>query len=489
MAQREKLRRRGPRGLPARKRLVKQQPAAQLRSNQHKSEGRGRTRNRQITSEAVQENSPCEATQSSVHTTDTVTDISALYETSSEAKECDDSASNAVSRISASFYLSRGIHPPSGDEDRISIRDPLNFRRLLVERNINTAPSPDPEMDSLKKELNNDHPYKPTKDAERLWRADLEKCKKCNEAVYQRTTMMSFLDRHNLNPVLDYACEETWQNDPGSSLPRLNLVKKKKLSKPKPDLAVAFTTESLLPDYEDRLALERLGFLQTHMCPEGSEDGQMERALHFFFVEAQGKEALRDEAELQNLNSASLALHNIYCFMREAGEEARFFKQVRVFSATAAYDHFSVRIHRPDRINDVQTIHQDYPVKFSFDNWEFTDPGDAHSGAKTAKIVYNILFHYGVSKLLPLLCDCTQKLLKTKLGQISPPLFHTYYNSLGLTQRDIGGTQGDLEEAQDGSETIEGVVPRPPSYIEPRRSARLKGKPQSTSYCAGPVES
>ncbi|KAF2185329.1 hypothetical protein K469DRAFT_166279 [Zopfia rhizophila CBS 207.26] len=335
------------------------------------------------------------------------------------------------------------------ERDRISIKNHPKFRKLLVERNINTAPSPDPGRDRLKKELNNDHPYKPTKDAERLWRADLEKCKKCNEAVYQRTTMMSFLNRHNLGAVLDYACEETWQNDPGSSLPRSNVAEQKKLSKPKPDLAVTFTTELLLPDYEDRLALERLGFLQTHMCPEGREDSQIERAFHFFFVEAKGKGASRDpkEAQLQNLNSASLALHNIYCFMREAGEEARFFEQVRVFSATAAYDHFSVRIHRPDRVNDLKTIYQDYPVKFSFDNWESINPGDAYSSAKTTKIVYHILFDYGVNKLLPLLRDCTRKLLKIKLGQISPPRFHTYYNSLGLR----AGTAQQTQQAGNGT--------------------------------------
>ncbi|KAF2191738.1 hypothetical protein K469DRAFT_654861 [Zopfia rhizophila CBS 207.26] len=45
---------------------------------------------------------------------------------------------------------------------------------------------------------------------------------------------------------------------------------------------------------------------------------------------------------------------------------------------------------------------------------------------------------------------------------------------MGGAQEDLGGAQGDLEN---GSETIEGAVP---SHIEPRRSARLMGKPRAT---------
>jgi len=54
--------------------------------------------------------------------------------------------------------------------------------------------------------------------------------------------------------------------------------------------------------------------------------GQKDRAFHCFSVEVKGKlgQIGNTEAEFQNLNTASQALHNMYLLMKEAAEEEFF---------------------------------------------------------------------------------------------------------------------------------------------------------------------
>ena len=284
--------------------------------------------------------------------------------------------------------------------------------------NIDYNPSSDGDTDTIKNmivhnplsrgtgNINSERPRNASDDS--CWQADMSRCIRSNEAIFQRTIMMTILNRHELNDKLDYVCEEQWiaiQMPPDDPL--------LKLSMPKPDLAVAFKTESLIGHQRN---LRRLGpGLQSHMCPEGFSPHQTERAFHFFSMEAKGKnsEIGNMPAEAQNLNAAAQALYHISKIFMETDQLETFFKEVRFFSAVATTASFEVRIHRPIPL-DPAVIVDNYPIGFAFDKVkEFTRP---YTRSEVLSIVHNILIKYGIEKLHPILLGTVKKLLEPKTG-------------------------------------------------------------------------
>jgi hypothetical protein len=119
------------------------------------------------------------------------------------------------------------------------------------------------------------------------------------------------------------------------------------LTQPKPDLAVCFRRQALIPDYlwnKMPIATKRLA------CYENAGEIAETRVFHFFTIEA--KKALRSADDTvgkrQGLNNASQALHNMFEFFRDAGQQHEdiFFTNVRFFSVVASTEGLTIRIHR-----------------------------------------------------------------------------------------------------------------------------------------------
>ncbi|KAI8952823.1 hypothetical protein F4801DRAFT_599298 [Xylaria longipes] len=73
---------------------------------------------------------------------------------------------------------------------------------------------------------------------------DLEHCKApANEAVFQRTVMMSIIDRSHLKPAFDFNCEGQWSLQGSNPLPSDG---DDAITGPKPDLAIFFRFDYLV---------------------------------------------------------------------------------------------------------------------------------------------------------------------------------------------------------------------------------------------------
>jgi hypothetical protein len=288
--------------------------------------------------------------------------------------------------------------------------DDKEFAQSLFEDNIDIEPSADGSLNEIKKIISREYPVArrkkvPKDTGEANWNADMSKCKKSHEAIFQRTIMMELIDRHKLDEQLDYICEALFISD---RMPRRD--KKTELAQPKPDLAVAFTTTSLIPGDASLRRLALLGELQGHMCPEGKGSGQVDRAFHFFSIEVKGKlgKIGNNEAEFQNLNTASQALHNMYLFMKKADDVDTFLNKVRFFSIVATAQSFEVRVHRAVQLDSGDVIAgSNYNIGFNFDNVAVV-VGSDYTKEKVSRIVYNILFNYGVKILHPILKDAVE---------------------------------------------------------------------------------
>ena len=152
---------------------------------------------------------------------------------------------------------------------------------------------------------------------EKLWKLDQDKCVNgSNEALFQRTLMMSFIARHCLlhggsakRPFnLDFSVEEVWTCPPMPS--RAYDFSGKFLTQPKPDLAVYFCRESLISDdLWDNMphATQRLA------CYEKLDLIGGDKIFHFFTIEGKRSQTSTDDntAMFQSLNNASQALHNV----------------------------------------------------------------------------------------------------------------------------------------------------------------------------------
>ena len=179
--------------------------------------------------------------------------------------------------------------------------------------------------------------------------AQLKKCLSKNEAVLQRTLMMSVFHYYWLGDMFDWNAEAQW------ILPRdvrLPSSAEDEVTSPKPDLMITFTLESFTGPNHDRdpipLDLERC------ISPDGGE-----RCFPFLFMEVKKAASDLQDAYMANLHNASQALYNIYLWMLRADKQQIFFNKIRVFSFVFNAQDLSVRVHRayPDLDDEAGGLH------------------------------------------------------------------------------------------------------------------------------------
>ncbi|KAI9848077.1 MAG: hypothetical protein M1837_001179 [Sclerophora amabilis] len=286
----------------------------------------------------------------------------------------------------------------------IDARNP-QFPGGLTDRNVRHYPTKD-DYKELKDLILAARVVKTTAEEEERWDEDLAKCSASGEAVFQRTIMMDFIDRHRLGDELDYICESTWCC---ARMPRREREGMVPMCLPTPDLSVAFKTDLLIP-LDSEFVLQKF---KGQMFPDAQTEVEQVRAFPFLSVEIGSTQArqVHTTGDRQNLNTASQALHNIYMIMKEAGHAQKFFDKVRVFSIAATAMTFRVRVHRAYRVASQHFIRPDYPLAFAFEEI-FTMPLKSYSKANVLKTVKNILFDYGVKILHPILKDALKDLVE-----------------------------------------------------------------------------
>ena len=296
--------------------------------------------------------------------------------------------------------------------------DHRNFPEGLGNRNVLLEESQDidPESDSI----NLLAPGESVEtDGEReshgqLWALDQAKCNKgSNEALFQRTLMMSLISRHRLiyargpttQCLLDFSVEESWGCPPMPT--RAYWKGESFLTQPKPDLAVCFNRKTLIPDHlwnDMPRATKRLA------CYESTDEIGRARVFHFFTIEAKkAKTSTGDTVGMrQSLNNASQALHNMFEFFREAGpqQEDIFFAKVRFFTVVASTEGLAIRTHRatrePTKGSNQGFIIPEYPLRFEYK--EFCSiPRDKFERKRVLETFEKILLGYGAKELHPLL--------------------------------------------------------------------------------------
>lgn len=283
-------------------------------------------------------------------------------------------------------------------------------------------------------------------DENKRWNDDLRKCKDDpQELVFQRTVMMSMVNRHRFiygeDGVLDFAVERPWSCLP---MPTRALRKPggKYLPMPRPDIAIAFRTTALM-DIGDYQNLPDP--LWTLVCYEGETNAHQLRAFHFLIIESKNAhKSVFDPGSLcQVLNSASQSLHNMYEFFNEAGPKhlTRFFNEVRVFTAVSTTEGIIIRVHRACLTRDFRkkaplrqdcpstapkvSILPDYPLQFEYDIYF-----KAHATDFTHELVSaaleTIMIKYGAGILLGLLKDAAKDVVKKFANQEEHRSQHYY---------------------------------------------------------------
>lgn len=278
----------------------------------------------------------------------------------------------------------------------IDSRSPL-FLVALLERNISPETNTDPGRTDIIKSIIPDQVAQLDEEEERKWAVDFAKCKRSNEPVFQRTIMMDIINRHCLADSLDWICESEWTCN---RMPRKMKPGAVEVVMPKPDLAVAFKTSSLINDFQ----MIDLGDFRSHMCPENFKLDKIDRAFHFFSIEAKDtKAASANEVAInQNFNTASQALHNIYRFMAKAGKLDTFYEKVRFYSVVATSAGFQLRVHRAAKLSKGRIL-PEYPLGFYHD--EIYSMTGRYTKGEVVQIVENILVNYGIKILKPILQD------------------------------------------------------------------------------------
>lgn len=262
---------------------------------------------------------------------------------------------------------------------------------------------------------------------ENLWARDRAKCqKKPVEAIFQRTMMISMIDRYRLfqgyddygkQRLLEFSVEAPWKCPP---MPTCAAQQNENfLSAPMPDLAVGFYREKLWPSgcnwrYWPRETRKLVSY-------EG-EKGLAKNMQAFNFMTIEAKKSFTDvddtKGRNQSLNNASQALHNMYEFFKEADREGSeqevvnadkyrniFFDRVRFFSVVATSKAMKIRIHRADMVADdkkSEWIMPHYPLRFVYSDWKVIQ-GENFKYSTVVEELTKIMVDYGVNELATLL--------------------------------------------------------------------------------------
>ncbi|KAL9616360.1 MAG: hypothetical protein Q9160_008754 [Pyrenula sp. 1 TL-2023] len=346
---------------------------------------------------------------------------------------------------SQAFYLKVGYLPPLDEEASKIIEQIITQSNMTDEyirigpenslfpyglqcRNVLVEEGPyDPYMDVIKRLPPGDSDQKIDEESElnrQLWTWDQRKCEGgSNEALFQRTLMMSLIARHRLIytqdeslRILDFSVEESWGCPPMPT--RAYWMGSKFLTQPKPDLTISFSRKAVIDDsvwYTMPVATTRLA------CFENMTEFGQKRIFPFFTVEAKRANTSSDDikGKHQSLNNASQALHNMFEFFRDAGLEYEkiFFDKVRFFSVVASTEGLTIRIHRatpldPEkpRLPFILLENHNYPLSFEYQEFLRLEKADLDQEV-ILKIIQQVLITYGVGELLMLLKNAARALV------------------------------------------------------------------------------
>ena len=322
---------------------------------------------------------------------------------------------------------------------RIKAENSKLFEKGLADRNviIQERPDFDPQEKAIKlltiRDMHEDDDERLCH--ERLWDLDQMKCTvTSNEALFQRTLMISLIARHfliyqsdrNKEQIFDFSVEEEWSCLPmptravdGIKTPVDD--ESKFLTKPKPDLALCFKREAIMTDAVwDVLPIAT----KALACAENMEES-VSRVFHFLTVEAKAAKMSLDDSKARNqsLNNASQALFNMYAFFRDANLEQVFYDQVRFFSIVAMKSGLLVRIHRAVRLSEegtgnlglVMTEQTDYRLQFRYREYARVKGFDT-CGREDILNIFKPIMQYARDELCPLLRLATENITKTLRG-------------------------------------------------------------------------
>lgn len=276
---------------------------------------------------------------------------------------------------------------------------------------------------------------------ENLWKLDQAKITATsNEAMFQRTIMVSLIARHFLiyqrnsdeKQMFEFSVEVLWTCPPMPSR-ALNNIKRtfplseayiappnRFLTKPKPDVAVAFNRRAIISNKNWRtLTLPMKKLASFEIVDENNLN-----IFHFLAIEAKNSKIPNDDRKAlhQSCNCASQALFNFYEFFHDAGpeHEKAFFDKVRFFSIVANRNGFLVRIHRaveiPKTDLNLLVIQEDldYRLEFEFQELGRLEGIDQFSRSKTLNMIKKLL-KYAQETMCPLIQSATSALC-TKLN-------------------------------------------------------------------------
>ena len=250
-----------------------------------------------------------------------------------------------------------------------------------------------------------------------LWEHDRIKCLSGGEAIFQRSLMMSMIDRYRIftdpGNSLDFSVEESWLCPP---MPTRGLLSKDQqiIALPSPDLCVCFRTEKVL----SQICRRGLSQAMLKMIMVGGRSiPQCKRSFPFLILEAKNGATShsRETALAQCLNTASQALHNMYEFFREAGMTSEFFDNVRFFTVAATASGCIFRMHRAEDGGEDSQIVDDYCLAF-----EYNEIGDFTAQAFTQQAILDrferIIWGYGphLRQLIEKACLQIERIIKAK---------------------------------------------------------------------------
>lgn len=228
---------------------------------------------------------------------------------------------------------------------------------------------------------------------------DREHCLTSGEADFQRTLMISMIDRFDFQNLFSYSCEEQWAMEPDYCLPSLGSPNK--ISQPKPDLAISFQRNAvrgpaLLP-YPINLS--------RCLHPGKKSD---KRWFPFLFMEAKRADDTLEPAQERNLHNASQALFNIYQWMKSEDDlRAKFFDGVRVFTISLNVETLRLRVHRAESIGRNGQLFYHFQDVLRIDDYDRT---------KACHVMKTILLDYAKPWLLPVLKDTFERVAQRELN-------------------------------------------------------------------------
>lgn len=291
--------------------------------------------------------------------------------------------------------------------------DAKSSSRILRDRNISLKRSEDPLGISFVQRYLDDFDIKPTAEEEKDWENDVAKCDRSNEDTSRTIIVSTIFDRHSLATSLDYLFSTQWQD----MLSKNPYNHSSQITFPKPDLMIAFKPMSVLTSLEYMTLVDIIPLV---IAP-GRGKGRTELAFPFFCMQVY-RDNNDTTAILQTVDTVTHGLGNLHRFMKAAGDEARFFAQIRFYSVIISNRSYEICVHRAvKQLNHDQGEGQgdttsarpaDSPLlSFHFDLVHVKKGRYTKAEIQT---FLHAIFGYGLDVLLPILKQVAQAVLEKR---------------------------------------------------------------------------